>query len=86
LAASKATLDNGILSRKKGTRGPKKIIEEVLAALKRQIKKYPTAGQLSQTVPELVSLTDHRIQFALQKHLKMPSRVAAFKPLLTEKN
>jgi hypothetical protein len=87
LAALKATTDNGILSRKKGSRRPRKITEEVLEALKRQIKKYPgmTAGQLRQTVPELASLTDHNVQFGLQKHLKMPSRVPAFKPLLTEK-
>lgn len=87
LAASKATPDKGIPARKKGSGRPRKITEEVLAALKRQITKYPdmTAGQLRQTVPELASLTDRRVQFALQKHLKMPSRVAALKPLLTEK-
>jgi transposase len=87
LAASKATPDKGIPARKKGSGRPRKITEEVLAALKRQIMKYPdmTAGQLRQTVPELASLMDRRVQFALQKHLKMPSRVAALKPLLTEK-
>jgi hypothetical protein len=59
----------------------------MLAALTRRIKNYPgmTVGQLRQTVPELASLMNHRVQFALQKHLKMPSRVAALKPFLTEK-
>jgi hypothetical protein len=36
-------------------------------------------------VPELAFLTDHRIQFAFQKHLQITSRVAALKPLLTER-
>jgi hypothetical protein len=40
-----------------------------------------TAGQLRQTMPELASLTDRRLQFALQKYLNMQSSVAALKPL-----
>jgi hypothetical protein len=46
--------DKFIPSRKTGCFRPRKIAEEVLAALKRQVKKYPamTAGQLRQMVPE----------------------------------
>jgi hypothetical protein len=44
-----------------------------------------TAGQLRETVPELSDMADHTVQHALQKELKMPSRVAAMKPLLTQK-
>jgi hypothetical protein len=81
-SALKATLDNGIPSRKKGSGRPMKITG-VLAALKMQLKKFPCmkAGQLRQTVPKLASLTDCRVQYALQKHLNMPSRVAALKSL-----
>jgi hypothetical protein len=55
--------------------------------LQRQIKKYPaiTAGQLSESLPELAHLANRTVQHVFQKYLKMPSRVAAFKPLLTEK-
>lgn len=41
LDTSKTTLDKGIPSRKKGSGRPRNITEEVLVALKRQIKEYP---------------------------------------------
>jgi hypothetical protein len=44
-----------------------------------------TAGQLRATVPEAGVLSDRSVQRALQKDLKMPSRIAALKLLLTEK-
>ncbi len=44
-----------------------------------------TAGQLRETVPELSDMADRTVQHTLQKELKMPSRVAAMKPLLTQK-
>jgi hypothetical protein len=58
----------------------------VLKSLKRQIDKYPTmtAGQLRATVLEAAVLSDRSVQRALQKDLKMLSRIAALKPLLTE--
>jgi transposase len=87
LAAAKASPDLGVPSRKKGSGRPRQVTEDVLKALKRQITKYPgmTAGQLRETVPELSTLSDRTVQHALQKYLRMPSRVAALKPLLTEK-
>jgi hypothetical protein len=55
--------------------------------LQRQIKKYPAinAGQLRESLPELAQLANRTVQHVFQKYLKMPSRVAAFKTLLTEK-
>ena len=55
--------------------------------LKRQITKYPmmTAADLRNSVPELQVVSEPTIQRTLQKTLKMPSRTAAQKPLLTEK-
>ncbi len=59
----------------------------VLKSLKRQIDKYPTmtAGQLRATVPEAAVLSERSVQRALQKDLKMPSRIVALKPCLMEK-
>jgi transposase len=87
LAASRALPEKGVPPRKKGSGRKKKLTDDLLVILKRQIKKYPamTAGQLRESLPELAHLADRTIQHALQKHLKMPSRVAALKPLLTEK-
>jgi hypothetical protein len=50
-------------------------------------KKYPsmTTGQLRATVPEAVALSDRSAQRTLHKDLKIPSRKAALKPLLTDK-
>jgi hypothetical protein len=44
-----------------------------------------TALDLKQTVAELATVSERTIQRSLQKDLKMPSRRAAQKPLLTEK-
>jgi hypothetical protein len=44
-----------------------------------------TASQLRTTVPEVATLSDRSVQHALQKDLKMPSKMAALKPLLTDK-
>jgi arsenate reductase-like glutaredoxin family protein len=87
LAAWRAFLEKGVPPRKKASGRKKKLTDDLLVMLKRQIKKYPamTAGHLRESLPELAHLADHTIQHALQKHLKMPSRVAALKPLLTEK-
>jgi hypothetical protein len=42
-----------------------------------------TAAQLKTLVPELAALSDRTVPHALQKDLKMRSRVAALKPMLT---
>ncbi len=44
-----------------------------------------SAGQLRATVPDVAVLSQRSVQRALHKDLKMPSRVAALKPLLTMK-
>jgi transposase len=87
LAVSKALPNRAVPQRKKGFGRPRKLTEDVLKILKRQRTKYPTmtAGQLRETVPELSDMADRTVQHALQKELKMPSRVAAMKPLLTQK-
>jgi transposase len=87
LAASRALPDQSIPQRKKGSGRPRKVTEIVLKSLKRQIKKYSamTAGQLKARVLEVAALSDRSIQRTLQKGLKMPSSVAAMKPLITNK-
>jgi transposase len=86
LAASKTLPNRAVPQRKKGSGRPRKLTEDVLKILKRQITKYSTmtAGQLRETVPELSDMADRTVQHALLKELKMPSRVAALKPLLTQ--
>jgi hypothetical protein len=44
-----------------------------------------TGGQLIESLPDQAYLVDCTIQHVLQKHLKMPSRMAALKPLMMEK-
>ncbi len=85
LGAARKLSDNSIPERKKGSGRPRKATDDVLKVLKRQITKYPlmNAGQLRASVPELAAISDRTVQRRLQKDLKMPSRVAAMKPLLT---
>ena len=55
--------------------------------LRRYVSKHPfkTAKELKREVPGFQTLSVRRIQEILQKRLRMPSRAAAQKPLLTEK-
>jgi hypothetical protein len=55
--------------------------------LRRQVLKHPmmTAAELQTSVAELRVVSERTIQCTLQIDLKMPSRVAAMKPLLTKK-
>jgi transposase len=87
VAASRELQNSGIPERKKGSGRPRKVTKIILKSLERQIDKYPTmtASQLRATVPEAAVLSHHSVQRDLQKDLKMPSRVAALKPLLMEK-
>ena len=73
--------------RKTGTGRPRIMSKFLVDVLKRQITKYPmmTAADLRNSVPELQVVSERTIQRTLQKMLKMPSRTAAQKPLLTEK-
>jgi transposase len=88
VAQNSKKLEGGTVpERKKGSGRPKKVTKTHLGMIRRQIMKYPsmTASDLRQTVPELAFLSDRTIQRSLQKHLNIPSRCAAQKPLLTEK-
>jgi transposase len=87
LAAARKLGGQKIPQRKKGSGRPRKVTKSVLKSIKRQITKYPymSAGQLRATVPDVAALSDRSVQRALQKDLKMPSRVAALKPLLALK-
>jgi hypothetical protein len=62
------------------------MIEELLAILKRQGDKYlmMTAADLKENTLELAGVAHRTIAHVLQKYLKIPSRSAAMKPLLTE--
>jgi transposase len=73
--------------RKAGSGRPRKMNGQMLLALKRQIRKYPTmtASDLKQSLPELAPMSERSIQHHLQKSLNLPSRSAAQKPLLTLK-
>ena len=55
--------------------------------IKRQATKYPdmTAADIKNSVQELAKISTRSINRALTDHLKMPSRIAAKKPLLTKK-
>jgi hypothetical protein len=79
--------DNAIPELKKGFGRPRKMTEDLLAILKRQINKYPmmTAADLKESTPELAGVAHRTIAHALQNYLKVPSRSAAMKPLLTKK-
>jgi transposase len=87
LAHSKTVPKEEIFARKKGSGRPRKMTPEKLGALERQIKKYPmmTTVELKQTVPNLDGVSDRTVQRSLTDYLKMPSRSAALKPLLTDK-
>jgi transposase len=58
-----------------------------LDVLKRYVKKNPcaTARIIKQEVPEVSGLTVRYINHLILKRLKIPSRIAAQKPLLTKK-
>ena len=57
---------------------------EVLNDIQFHINREPTltAGELKKTIPSLADKAERSVQHALQKYLKMPSRVMAMKPLL----
>jgi hypothetical protein len=55
--------------------------------VKRQIIKYPamTAAEIQVSVSELMVVSERTIQQTPQKDVNIPCRIAAMKPLLTEK-
>jgi transposase len=79
-------LKDGQLPERMGGSGrPRNLSKVVLAIIQRQIVKYPmmTAVDLKSSLPELEEILERSIRRAILKDLKMPSRSAAQKPLLT---
>ncbi len=78
---------NFIPPRQKGSGRPRKFTTEALNDIQFHINREPTltAGELKKTIPSLADKAERSVQHALQKYLKMPSRVMAMKPLLTSK-
>ncbi len=88
LLARAATMEKWVIpERQKGAGRPRKLDQTVLTMIKRQAIKYPamTAADIKTSVPELADISIRTISRALLHHLKMPSRMAAQKPMLTRK-
>jgi Transposase len=64
-----------------------KLSNVTLTRLKQHVLQFPfkTARQLKNDLPGLSELSVRRIQEIIHKELKIPSRVAAKKPLMTDK-
>jgi hypothetical protein len=74
--------------RKKGSVRPKKAFKSTDRLLKRIVIKNPvmTAQEIKEVMAlELGNVSVRTIQHHLQKDLKLPSRSAAMKPLITDK-
>jgi hypothetical protein len=84
---TKALPKEVIPERKKGSGCPAMIKSHALKVLERYIEKNPrsTAHIVKQEVPEVACLTVRYINHLILKRLKIPSRMAAQKPLLTKK-
>jgi hypothetical protein len=76
---------NSIPDRKKGSGRPCVINSYALNVLDRFVKKNPTAtaGEIKAKVPEVAAISVKHISCLIQDTLKIPSRIAAQKPLLT---
>ena len=76
-----------IPERKKGSGRPVTITNHALKVLERYIKKNPhaTACGIKKEVPEVAAVSERHINRLILKKLKIPSRIAAQKPLLTPK-
>ena len=86
LAASRAP-KNTIPGRKVGSGRPSSVSKADLRVLKRHVLTYPTitAARIKIELPnEFGHLSERRIQELLKDVLKLPSRTAAKKPLLTK--
>jgi transposase len=77
--------DGQIPERMGGSGRPRKVSKLVRGVIRRQIAKYPmmTAADLKSSLPELEDISERSIRRVIFKDLKMPSRSAAQKPLLT---
>jgi transposase len=87
LAKARVLPKYAIPERKKGSGRPATLPSHALKVLERYVKKYPrsSARIIKQEVPEMAGLTVRYINHLIFKRLKIPSRIAAQKPLLTKK-
>ncbi len=85
LAKAKDLPANSILDGKKGSGRPCVINTYALKVLDRFVKKNPTAtaGEIKAQVPEVATVSIKHISRLIKDTLKIPSRIAAQKPLLT---
>ena len=84
---SKASGNVGAPGRKEGSARPRKVSQALQDMVKQHIDKYlhSTAGDLKEALLELGDISEHSIRCILFSYLKLPSRTAAIKPLLTKK-
>jgi hypothetical protein len=87
LAKAKSLPPCSIPARKKGSGHPPIIIKHGLKCMERYVRKNPwaTAGDIKEKVPEFAAVGLRYIRKLLVEKLRLPSRVAAQKPLLTKK-
>jgi hypothetical protein len=87
LAFAKKNPDTLIAGRKVGSGRPCLINKTIQKTMKKKLLNSPTttAKQLKKTVPGLANMSVRAIQHVSLKKLKLPSRVMAKKPLLTQK-
>ncbi len=66
---------------------PRKISQETMKLMKKRIQERPsiTAAMLKRGIPALANVSKRTIQDCCLKDLKLPSRVKAQKPLITER-
>jgi hypothetical protein len=87
LAFVKKNPDTLVAGHKVGSGWPCLINKTIQKAMKKKLLNSPTttAKQLKKTVPGLANMSVRAIQHVSLKKLKLPSRVIAKKPLLTQK-
>jgi hypothetical protein len=76
-----------LLAASQGSGRPAIIDEKIQRAMKRKLLLSPTttAKQMKKAIPGLANVTVRAIQLVSLKELKLPSRVMAKKPLLTQR-
>jgi hypothetical protein len=84
---AKAKSPRSIPARKKGSGHPPIITKHGLKCMERYVRQNPwaTAGDIKEKVPEVTAVGLRHIRKLLVEKLRLPSRVTAQKPLLTEK-
>ncbi len=87
IAKAKSLPPRSIPARKKGSGRPPIIIKHGLKYMERYVRKNPwaNASDIKEKVPEVAAVGLRHIRKLLVEKLRLPSRVAAQKPLLTKK-